>query len=281
MDLKPWLAQAAADPAGRPATPADAAAQLLAGNGRVRATAAECACDGELYPTAPPRQQPFGVVLGCSDARAPLELVFDAAPNQLFVVRVAGNVLGDECLGSIEYALANFQESVRLLVVMGHTGCGAVAAAVQTYLSPKRAAGIAFSRSLRSVVNHIIVAVRSAALSLEQAWGSDVLEDPGMPAALAELAVPLNAAMTAYQLRLELEQRGLETRPEVVYCVFDLVTSRVVGPPDLSSVALTPAPKDPAELVELGLQLAKSAAVARHLNLLRGPFADGSEPTAS
>lgn len=280
MNIKPWVNPSPDDPAARPDSPSAAVTHLLAGNGRVRA-AAECACDGELYPAALPKQQPFGVVLGCSDARAPLELVFDAAPNQLFVVRVAGNVLGDECLGSIEYALANFKDSVRLLVVMGHTGCGAVAAAVQTYLSPKHAAGIAFSRSLRSVVNHILVAVRSAALSLEQAWGADVLEDPGMPAALAELAVPLNAAMTAYQLRLELERFDADTRPEVVYCVFDLLSSRVVGPPDLASVALTPAPKHPAELVDLGVQLAKSAAVTRHLNLIRGPFADDAAPQPS
>ncbi|WP_439623239.1 carbonic anhydrase [Gemmata sp.] len=279
MDPTARPAPPASDPAARPATPAAAAAQLLAGNDRCAAAA--CGCGVEPHAQAPPRQQPFGIVLGCSDARAPLELVFDAAPNQLFVVRVAGNVLGDECLGSIEYALHNFQESLRLLVVMGHTGCGAVAAAVQTYLNPKRAAGIAFSRSLRSVVNHIIVAVRSAALSLEQAWGADILDDPGMPAALAELTVPLNAAMTAYQLRLELEQRGLETRPEVVYCVFDLVTSRVVGPPDLARASLAPAPHDPIELVELGLQFARSPAVTRHLNLLRGPFADEPEPTAS
>ncbi|MBA4186878.1 MAG: hypothetical protein C0467_02550 [Planctomycetaceae bacterium] len=277
MDLKPWFRPPAEGQTDRPQTPAAAIAQLLAGNRRLLSSADECGCD-ELYPTTPPKQTPFGVVLGCSDARAPLELVFDAGPNQLFVVRVAGNVLGDECLGSIEYALYNFKESVKVLIVMGHTGCGAVAAAVQTYLSPKRAAGIAFSRSLRSVVNYIIVAVRSAALSLEQVWGADILEDPGFPDALAELSVPLNAAMTAYQLRLELQAHELHD-PEVVYGVFDLVTSRVFGPPDLDNVALSPAPKDSSELVELGVQLARSAAVSRHLNLIRGPFTDES-PTS-
>jgi len=154
-------------------------------------------------------------------------------------------------------------------VVVGHTGCGAVAAAVDTYLSPKHAAGIAFSRSLRSVVNHILVAVRSAALSLEQAWGADVLEDPHYREALAELAVPLNAAMTAYQLRQELKTH--ETGgPEVVYGVFDIVSSRVAGPPDLDGVALSPAPTAPGELVDLGVQLARSPAVTRHLHLLPG-----------
>jgi carbonic anhydrase len=252
----------------RPDSPAAAAARLLEGNNRFLADEASCRCEGTLPPVAP-RQVPHSVVLGCSDARVPAELVFDAGPNQLFVVRVAGNVLGDECLGSIEYALHHFEESVRLLVVMGHTGCGAVSAAVSTYLSPKHAAGIAFSRSLRSVVNHILVAVRSAALSLEQVHGADILEDPHYRDALAELTVPLNAAMTAYQLRQELKTH--ETGgPEVVYGVFDLVSSRVFGPPDLDAVSLAPAPTSPNELVELGVQLARSPAVTRHLHLLPG-----------
>ena len=275
MPLESWFYRpvpVSPDDADRPDTPTAAAARLLDGNRRFMADEASCRCEG-THPLVPPRQAPHSIVLGCSDARVPAELVFDAGPNQLFVVRVAGNVLGDECLGSIEYALHHFEESVRLLVVMGHTGCGAVSAAVDTYLSPKHAAGIAFSRSLRSVVNHILVAVRSAALSLEQVHGTDVLDDPHYREALAELAVPLNAAIIAYQLRQELKTH--ETGgPEVVYGVFDLVSSRVAGPPDLDGEALAPAPTTPSELVELGVQLARSPAVTRHLHLILGPFAD-------
>jgi len=269
MPLSPW-ARPPADPPERPDSGDAAAALLLAGNRRFLAEVAGCVCPTHGTPIAP-KQAPFGIVLGCSDARVPLELVFGASPNQLFVVRVAGHVLGDECLGSIEYALHNFEESLRIVVVVGHTGCGAVSAAVDTYLSPKHAAGIAFSRSLRSVVNHILVAVRSAALSLEQAWGADVLEDPNYRAALIELAVPLNAAITAYQLRQELKTH--ETGgPDVVFGVFDLVSSRVAGPPDLDSTALAPAPTSPAELAEIGVQLARSASVMRHLGLIPGPL---------
>jgi carbonic anhydrase len=275
MDFQPWL-RPTDEGEEKPASPGQVLARLLGGNHRF---STDVACVSGQCPTVPPKQTPFGVVLGCSDARVPMELIFAVEPNQLFVVRVAGNVLGDECLGSIEYAIANFQQSVKLLIVLGHSGCGAVGAAVQTYLSPKRAAGIAFSRSLRSVVNHILVAVRSAALSLEQAWGSDILQDPGFANALAELSVPLNAAMTAYQLRLELEQHKLESPLEVVYGVFDLLTSRVSGPPDLETLALSPAPKDPAELVELGVQLARSKPVTKHLNLIR--FKDQTATPAS
>lgn len=239
-----------------PKDSAEALQWLAEGNARYAAEQA-----GPLAATGTPKQTPYGVVLGCSDARAPLELVFDAGPNELFVVRVAGNVLGDEALGSIEFALANFRPSLRLLTVLGHTGCGAVAAAVRTYLSPKHSAGIAFSRSLRAVVNHILTAVRSAALSLEQTWGAAVVNDPGYPEALAEAAVYLNTAMTAYQLAQELRPEDVGVK--VVQGVFDLAEGKVgttVGG------HLRPAPAGPQELVDLGLTLARTPRVTRHLN---------------
>jgi carbonic anhydrase len=85
---------------------------------------------------APP-QRPFSAVLGCADARVPVELIFHRAVNDLFIVRVAGNILTTEGLGSLEFARANLGESLRLMVVLGHTSCGAVTAAVDAYLSPE------------------------------------------------------------------------------------------------------------------------------------------------
>lgn len=239
-----------------PTDTAEALRWLAEGNARFAAEQS-----GPLAENGAPKQSPYGVVLGCSDARAPLELVFDAGPNELFVVRVAGNVLGDEALGSIEYALANFHSSLKLLTVLGHTGCGAVKAAVSTYLSPKHTAGIAFSRSVRAVVNHIVVAVRSAALSLEQRWGAAVADDPGFPDALAEAAVYLNAAMTAYHLAQELrpEDDGIK----VVQGVFDLAAGSVGT---AAGGVLSPAPAGPQELVDLGLALAAAPRVTRHLS---------------
>ena len=73
-----------------------------------------------------PKQAPFAVVIGCSDARVPTEMIFGQGFNDLFVIRVAGNVLGDVCLGSIDFAVEALSESVKLLVVLGHSGCGAV-----------------------------------------------------------------------------------------------------------------------------------------------------------
>jgi carbonic anhydrase len=74
-------------------------------------------------------QHPFAAILGCSDSRVPPEIVFDQGPGQLFVVRVAGNVVGTETLGSLGYALAHLRTP--LFVVLGHEGCGAVGAALR------------------------------------------------------------------------------------------------------------------------------------------------------
>src|SRR5438552_17467632 len=114
-----------------------------------------------------PKQKPYALVLGCSDARVPIEPIFDQSFNDLFVVRIAGNVLGTECLGSVDYAVRHFADSLKLVVVLGHTGCGAVSAAVETYLSPQDYADIAFTHALRSLVDRIMISVRGASNALQ------------------------------------------------------------------------------------------------------------------
>jgi carbonic anhydrase len=74
-------------------------------------------------------QHPFAVILGCSDSRVPIELLFDQGFGDLFIIRVAGNVITSDVLGSIDYAVGHLHTS--LLLVMGHDGCGAVTAALQ------------------------------------------------------------------------------------------------------------------------------------------------------
>ncbi len=150
---------------------------------------------------AAPAQTPFALVLGCSDARVPIELIFDQSPNDLFVIRVAGNVLGVECLGSIDYAVANLGKSLKLIAVLGHTACGAVTAAVDSYLMPKNYAEIAFSHALRSLVDRIHTAVRGAASALDRVAGASVERTDLYRDALIETAVYLNAAVTAYDVR--------------------------------------------------------------------------------
>jgi carbonic anhydrase len=79
-------------------------------------------------------QKPFATILGCSDSRVPIELVFDQGFGDLFIVRVAGNVIAADVVGSLAYAVAHL--ATPLIVVMGHQGCGAVTAAVRALEAP-------------------------------------------------------------------------------------------------------------------------------------------------
>ncbi len=98
-------------------------------------------------------QQPFAVILGCSDSRVPVELIFDQGLGELFVIRVAGNVVASSQIGSIEFAAEKF--GTRLVVVLGHTNCGAIDATLSELRQPTENR----SRGLSSIVNRIRPAV--------------------------------------------------------------------------------------------------------------------------
>lgn len=94
-------------------------------------------------------QAPFAVVLGCSDSRVPVEIVFDHGPGALFVIRVAGNIVAPSQIGSVEFAAERF--GTRLVVVLGHTRCGAIQATLDELERPGEHA----SRGLRSIVDRV------------------------------------------------------------------------------------------------------------------------------
>jgi len=94
-------------------------------------------------------QEPFAIVLGCSDARVPAELVFGQGFGDLFVIRVAGNIVAPSQVGSVEFAAARF--GTRLAVVLGHTQCGAILATVEALRGPTHQP----SPNLRSIVDRI------------------------------------------------------------------------------------------------------------------------------
>src|SRR3954464_5763780 len=94
-------------------------------------------------------QGPFAIVLGCSDSRVPAELVFDQGFGDLFVIRVAGNVVAPSQVGSVEFAAERY--GTRLVVVMGHSQCGAILATVEELLGRAPAE----SRNLRSIVDRV------------------------------------------------------------------------------------------------------------------------------
>ena len=93
--------------------------------------------------------EPFAIILGCSDARVPAEIVFDQGLGDLFVIRVAGNEVAPSQIGSVEFAAEKF--GTKLVVVLGHSHCGAVTACVETLINPDQQ----FSPNLRSIVDRI------------------------------------------------------------------------------------------------------------------------------
>jgi carbonic anhydrase len=94
-------------------------------------------------------QEPFAVILGCSDSRVPAEIVFDQGLGDLFVIRVAGNVVAPSQVGSVEFAAERFH--TRLVVVLGHSGCGAITATLEELQRPTENQ----SRNLRSIVDRV------------------------------------------------------------------------------------------------------------------------------
>ena len=100
-------------------------------------------------------------------------MLFGQGFNDLFVIRVAGNVLGDVCMGSIEFALNALSESVKCVVMLGHLGCGAVTGAVDSYLLPLKFWSKSNPPMLRTIMQQIFVAVREADNAIKEAWGPD------------------------------------------------------------------------------------------------------------
>ncbi len=93
--------------------------------------------------------EPFAIILGCSDSRVPAELVFDQGFGDLFVIRVAGNIVAPSQVGSVEFAASRF--GTRLVVVLGHSGCGAITATLEEITGRATSQ----SRNLRSIVNRV------------------------------------------------------------------------------------------------------------------------------
>src|SRR5262245_2137081 len=131
------------------------------------------------------KQEPFAIILGCSDSRVPAEIVFDQGLGDLFIVRVAGNIVAPSQVGSVEFAAERFH--TRLVVVLGHTQCGAVTATLEQLRRP--ASGQ--SKNLKSIVDLIRPALK------------DLISRDGAPdvEALLSRAVRANVRWSADHLR--------------------------------------------------------------------------------
>ncbi len=110
-------------------------------------------------------QEPFAIILGCSDSRVPAEIVFDQGLGDLFVIRVAGNVVAPSQIGSVEFAATKF--GTRLVVVMGHSDCGAIHATVEELRAPTELR----SRNLRSIVDFVRPSVQTL---IDEGLGSNL-----------------------------------------------------------------------------------------------------------
>ena len=115
--------------------------------------------------------------------------MFDQAFNNLFVVRIAGNVLGTECLGSFDFAVQRLAGSLKTGGGSGARSCGAVTAAVDMYLDPLDYSGIACTHALRSLVDRIMISVRVAAKAIERTCGPGIKRHEQYRTALIEVAV--------------------------------------------------------------------------------------------
>jgi carbonic anhydrase len=135
--------------------PDEALEQLKAGNLRFVAGNPNREPYGPQVADLARGQNPFAVVLGCSDSRVPIETVFDQEPGKIFVVRVAGNFVNDDNLGSIEYAVDVLK--AKLIVVLGHSHCGAVTAALADVRD-----GIVQRGHIQGIVDAVVPAVHAA-----------------------------------------------------------------------------------------------------------------------
>jgi carbonic anhydrase len=194
-----------------PLTPAQSLARLIEGNRRFLDESAPTSARSFSSHMARTPQRPFAIILGCSDSRTPVEILFDQGFGDLFVVRIAGNIVAPSVIGSIEFAAAEFGS--RLVVVMGHTGCGAVGAtvrAIETGRGPE-------SNNIRDITSRIAPHI-------------EALVRPGDHKAVMREAVRANVRASASHLRHGsriLEEFVTAGQLVVVNAEYDLETGAV------------------------------------------------------
>jgi carbonic anhydrase len=187
-----------------------ALARLVAGNKRFVAGKARFpTVQKEVLADLAKAQRPYATVVGCSDSRVPPELVFDASFGELFIVRVAGNVMSPEVMGSIQYAAVHLQTP--LFVVLGHAGCGAVEAALNTLHQGRRERA-----RIALLLERILPGLRGI--------------DTTLPAkAMMRAAVEANVRWSMQQVldTPEAQARRAEGVLKLVGAVYELTTGRV------------------------------------------------------
>jgi len=201
-----WLSVAAlvlaADHPAASVSADNALAKLKEGNLRFATTEVS-----QSKPTAARRaetaqaQHPFAIIVACADSRTGPELVFDQNLGDLFVIRTAGNLVDDHALGTIEYGVAHL--GARLIVVLGHTRCGAVTAALESDHAPGH---------IQSLVRDIQPAVKAV---------------KGKPGDALAAAITENARQVAAQIKAKAALDDLAKEVRIVFAIYDLDTGKI------------------------------------------------------
>jgi len=192
-----------------PYTADEALARLIAGNDRfVKGEARFPTVQKDVLAALAKEQHPYATILGCSDSRVPPELIFDAGFGELFVIRVAGNVVSPEIMGTLQYAGVHLRTP--LFVVLGHEGCGAVTAALA-------------AKTLSSEPEHISRLLDDILPGLRD------LPHASTPQQEMRLAVEANTRWSMRQIleTPEAKARKLEGKMKLVGGIYELETGRV------------------------------------------------------
>jgi carbonic anhydrase len=209
----------AADEATYPCTADEALARLTEGNERfVRGQARFPTVQKEILAELAKAQNPYATILGCSDSRVPPELIFDAGFGELFIVRVAGNVVSPEVMGTLQYAAVHLRTP--LFVVLGHEGCGAVKAALAM-----KHEGARQRARIQLLLENILPGLQDIDAQLG-------------PQELLDAAVEANVRWSMHQLleTPEGKARIAEGVMKMVGAVYELHTGRVRFLPESSAV---------------------------------------------
>lgn len=202
----------------RPKTGLEALAMLQEGNRRYVNSLTDANPTMQKRPELVNEQDPFAIILGCSDARVPVEIVFDQGLGDLFVIRVAGNVVAPSQIGSVEFAAEKF--GTKLVVVLGHSHCGAVTACVEALINPEQY----YSPNLQSIVDRIRPSVYNLH-ELATASGQDIDAEE-----LIDRSIRANVRMSVSQLKHGsriLEDLVTTGRLLIVGAEYDLETGEV------------------------------------------------------
>jgi carbonic anhydrase len=187
----------------------EALARLVDGNDRfVRGLARFPTVQKEILAALAKGQRPYATVVGCSDSRVPPELIFDAGFGELFIVRVAGNVISPEVMGTLQYAGVHLRTP--LFVVLGHDGCGAVNAALAARTGAREPSRIAL------LLENILPGLRDLPTALA-------------PDEEARAAVEANVRWSLHQLREtpEVKARMVEGAMKLIGAIYELDSGRV------------------------------------------------------